>query len=61
MDNHVLLERMNEADLFLLNNLDEQNKFKNPTDIHVRVLLYNLDIKRSKYDYYWNCWRSRIR
>lgn len=50
MDNHVLLERMNEADLFLLNNLDEQNKFKNPNDIHVRVLLYNLDIMYNEFD-----------
>ena len=39
MNNHILLERMDEADLFLLNNLGEQNKFKNPNDIHVRVLL----------------------
>lgn len=50
MDNHVLLERMNEADLFLLNNLDEQNRFKNPNDIHVRVLLYNLDLMYNEFD-----------
>ena len=35
MNNHILLERMDEADIFLLDNLNEQNKFKNPNDVNV--------------------------
>lgn len=50
MNNHILLERMDEADIFLLNNLNEQNKFKNPNDVNVRVLLYNLDLVSQQLD-----------
>lgn len=50
MNNHILLERMDEADIFLLNNLNEQNKFKNPNDVNVRILLYNLDLVSEQLD-----------
>ena len=50
MNNHILLERMDEADIFLLDNLNEQNKFKNPNDVNVRILLYNLDLVSEQLD-----------
>ena len=50
MNNHILLERMDEADIFLLNNLNDQNKFKNPNDVNVRFLLYNLDLVSQQLD-----------
>ena len=50
MNNHILLEKMDEADLFLLNNLNEKNKFKNPNNINARKLLYDLDLVSQQLD-----------